>query len=450
MTNLARALHNRYNTMQTDDFVALGDAVKAGDVPLAGELLARHPELAQKLNDPIPGGYFGAPAILSVVRSQNREMIDLLIRHGADINGRSDWWAGSFGVLDSCEPGFAPVLIERGAVVDAHAAARLGMLERLKELVTASPELVHSRGGDGKTPLHVASSVEIAKYLLDHGADMDARDVDHESTPAQYLVREHPDVARFLVTRGCHTDILMASALGAGELVRRHLDDDPESIRTRVSWDSFPMQDPRAGGTIYIWTLGFGKTAHVVAREVGHDDVFQLLMERTPDTLRLVHACLLGEDETIHALIASRPDLVRSLSDADRRAISEAASANDTAAVQRMLFVGWPVDVRGREGGAPLHSAAWLGNVEMVRDLLRHGAAVDDRGDKHHLSPLGWALDGSVNSWNKDSGDYSGTVKALLDSGAELPELSEDLEASAPVLDLLRHRARKLHSGGLP
>ena len=44
------------------------------------------------------------------------------------------------------------------------------------------------------------------------------------------------------------------------------------SIRTRVSKDYFPMRDERAGGTIYIWTLGDGKTPHVVAREFGHID----------------------------------------------------------------------------------------------------------------------------------------------------------------------------------
>ena len=58
------------------------------------------------------------------------------------------------GVLDECSAEMAPFLIERGAVVDAHAAARLGMLERLQELVAENPEVVHARGGDGQTPLH--------------------------------------------------------------------------------------------------------------------------------------------------------------------------------------------------------------------------------------------------------------------------------------------------------
>ncbi|MEP7002839.1 MAG: ankyrin repeat domain-containing protein, partial [bacterium] len=239
-----------------DSFTALANAVRANDTALAGDLLQKHPELSGKLNDHMPGGDFGGKLMLKAAEERNREMIELLLRHGADINTRSDWWAGSFGVLDSCEAEFAPFLITHGATVDAHAAARLGMTADLMALVSTNPAVVHARGGDGQTPLHFASSVEIAQFLLEHGADRDALDVDHESTPAQWMVRDRQDVARFLVTRGCRTDILMAAALGAVELVRRHLDDNAASVRTRVSAEYFPMRNRHAGGSIYIWTLG--------------------------------------------------------------------------------------------------------------------------------------------------------------------------------------------------
>ena len=53
------------------------------------------------------------------------------------------------------------------------------------EAFARDPALVHARGGDGKTPLHYATSVAMARYLVERGAVVDARDVDHESTPAQ-------------------------------------------------------------------------------------------------------------------------------------------------------------------------------------------------------------------------------------------------------------------------
>jgi hypothetical protein len=62
------------------------------------------------------------------------------------------------------------------------------------------------------------------------------------------------DVARFLVTRGRQTDLMMAAALGDLDLVRGHLDANPASIRMRVTEEFFPMVNKRAGGTIYQWT----------------------------------------------------------------------------------------------------------------------------------------------------------------------------------------------------
>ncbi len=270
------------------------NAIQANDAAQVVEALKRHPELTEKLDDPLPGYFFGGTALLAAVNKRNREMIDALLRAGADINARSDWWAGSFGVLDNAS-GLEDFLIERGARVDAHAAARLGMLDRLKELVAADPGLVHARGGDGQTPLHFASSVEIAEYLLAQGADIDARDIDHESTPAQWMAGERQEVARYLVKRGCATDLLLACALGDLDLVRRHLDTDPASIRMSVSEEWFPKRDPRSGGKIYIWVLGANQTAHQVARKFDHEEIFRFLMERTPETLKLALACELGD-----------------------------------------------------------------------------------------------------------------------------------------------------------
>jgi len=426
-----------------DPTAALAAAVKANDASRLGEVLARHPELKSRLDDPFPGSDFGATALLAAVHKGNREMVDVLLRAGADINARSHWWAGSFGVLDD-DHGLADFLIERGAVVDVHAAARLGRLDRLTELISADPDLVHARGGDGQTPLHFAATVEIARVLVDHGADIDARAIDHESTAAQYMVRDRQEVARYLVEQGCRTDILMAAALGDLPLVRRHLDADPACIRMSVSEEWFPKQDPRAGGTIYIWTLGWHKTAHLIARELGHEEVFRLLLERSPDELKLAQACELGDEALVENLLASRPNLVQTLSDDDRRKLAAAAQNSNLAAVRLMLAAGWPADARGQHGGTALHWAAWHGNAEMVREILRYHPSLEAGADAGFDGPpLGWALHGSKNGWYRETGDYAGTVEALLQAGAKAPPTTADLSASEPVLTVLRR-----HAGG--
>ncbi len=105
--------------------------------------------------------------------------------------------------------------------------------------------------------LHTGEIIATAKLLFDRGADIDARDIDHESTPAQYMLDGRQTIARYLVERGCHTDIPMAAALGDPALARKHLDADPECIRVRVSDEFIPMVGGRIGGTIYQWVLGW-------------------------------------------------------------------------------------------------------------------------------------------------------------------------------------------------
>ena len=415
---------------------ALASAVRSNDTEAVARVLAASPDLASHLNEPMPDEGFGATPLLGAVYRNNRDMVDILLRAGADINARSFWWAGSFGVLDHDGP-LTGFLISRGAIVDVHAASRLGMMETLDALVSADPALVPARGGDGQTPLHVASSIEVAEYLLDHGADIDARDVDHESTPAQYMVRERQAVARFLVERGCRTDLLMVAALGDETRVIACLDANPSVIRTSVSEAYFPKQDPRSGGSIYNWTLGTGKTAHVVAHDFGHAGVLRILIERTPRELRLAVACEIGDEAAVRELLASHPGLPQSLSADELRKLPDAARDNNKAAVRLMLAAGWPVDARGQHGGTALHWAGWHGDTALAGEVLRYGPPLEIIDHDYGGTPLFWAVYGSVHGWRCRTGDYAGTAELLLKAGARAPEITADLEASDPVRDVL-------------
>ncbi len=424
---------------QADPMEALARAVLADETARAQEILTAHPQLRPRLNDPIPDYGFGATLLIAAVQRTNQDIIDLLLRAGADINKRSHWWAGGFGVLDD-DRGLASFLIERGAVLDAHAASRLGRFDKLKELVSANPALVRARGGDGQTPLHFASTVEIADYLLDHGADINALDIDHESTPAQYMLHERQDVARHLVARGCRTDILMAAALGDLDLARKHLAANPDCVRMTVSEKWFPKHNPHAGGTMFIWTLGQNKTPHVVARQFGHEQIFRLLMEHSPQELKLSQACELGDEALFKQLLSSRPDLIRNLSEADRRRVVDAAQSNNTDAVRLMLEAGWPVDARGQHGATALHWAAFHGNAKMARIIIQHDPPLECLDAHFDGKPLGWAIHGSENGWHCRTGDYPGTVEALLEAGAQLPKEVKGTEA---VQALLRRHSLK-------
>lgn len=404
-------------------------AFRVDDAMRVGQLLQSHPALRAKINEPL--GPFDSPAI---VNARSRAMLDVLLAAGADLNAKSRWWAGGFGLLHCTHPDLAAYAIERGAVVDAHAAARLGLMDRLRKLISAAPELVHERGGDGQTPLHFASTIEVADYLLEQGASIDARDVDHESTPAQYMLADRQDVARFLVRRGCATDLLMAAALGDLDLVRRHLDADPECIRMRVSNEFFPKRNIHSGGSIYQWTLGFHVSAHQVARKFGHEAVLQALLERTPAPLKLIAACWLADEAAVQTLRSASTDALSGLSESDRRQVADAARNNETTVVRLLLESGFPVDARGQHGATPLHWAAFHGNVEMARVILGFAPPLDATDADYRGTPLGWAIHGSENGWNSRTGEYASTAEALIEAGAKLPDNVGGTEAVCEVL----------------
>lgn len=414
-------------------------AIRTRDPVKVQTILDRHPALVGTIDQAIPGGDFGATALLTAVDAGSIEVVDVLLRAGADINVKSHWPPGGFGVLDPGS-GLVPLLIERGARVDAYDASRNGMMDRLVQLVASDPAAVHLRGGDGQTPLHVAPTVEIARFLVDHGADIDAVDVDHESTPAQYLIRDHPDVVRFLVSRGCRTDILLAAALGDAALLRRHLDADPESIRTVVTDEYFPMKGRLAAATIYNWTLDWFASPHAIAREFGHEDAFRLLIDRSPPDVAA--AADAGDAALVTRLLKGGPPAAGTLGAVERRKLVRAACNNKTETVRLLLKAGWPLDERGKDDGTALHWAAFNGNAAMVRDLLAHHAPVHVRDKQYDGVPIHWAIYGSVHAGDKTkTGDYGAVVEALLDAGAAVPPLPDAVEMSGAVREVLRRRA---------
>jgi ankyrin repeat protein len=411
-------------------------ALRDDDVAKIRELLATEPLLKANINERLWS--FDSPLVNHV---KSAAALDAVLEAGADINARSTWWAGGFGLLDLAEPELSAYAISRGARLTIHAAARLGMIDKVKEFVAGDAASVHARGGDGKMPLHFASTVEIADYLLDHGADIEAKCIDHESTAMQYLIKSDPKVAARLIERGAKPEILAAAALGDVALAKKLLDADPECIRTRVSEEYFPMiGQGRSGGTIYQWVLGWYVSAPQVAWSFGHHETFDLLMARCPADEKLLNACLLHDEELVKSLLAENPRAAATLSPAARKHLAHAARDNDIHGVRLMLMAGLPLDGRSVDKGTPLHWAAFHGNPEMVRLLIQHGAALEDRGDNHQAPPIGWAMYGSQFGWRPGEGDYPGAVQALLDAGATIPERTAGSDAVKAVIERWKNR----------
>jgi len=400
---------------EIDDFVA---AVKAGDAARVRALLSGSPALRAHVNRPL--FHFGAQAI--VAAKENREIVEALLEFGADINVRSDWRPGGFGVLDGTDPAQAAWLIERGAIVDIHAAAWLGMRDKVKEWLAKDPSLVHAPGGDGQRPLHWASTPEIIDLLLDSGADLNARDVDHQATATQYKVRE-TNLCRHLIARGAEVDIFMAAALDDRALVQRVIDADPACLTARIGQ---PGYSPVPPGHIYQWKLGANLSVLLVAAHYASPDVYGLIFSRSPAKQQFLAACRRADEATASEILKPHPTLMSELAHADRAQLVEAAFGHDLPALELMLKLGFDVDARGSEGFTAVSHAALCGYVRIVRVLIEHGADLEIQSDYggNALQSCQW---GSLN-FRDAKGDYPACAEALVQAGASVahPDFGSD------------------------
>lgn len=310
------------------------DAVFRGDLEAAAKMADADPSLPTSYN----ADRFGASAMVEAARGGHCAAVDFLIERGVSPNHGSDWWAGSFSPLITAvhqrDPVMAEHLVSRGATVTAYEAAAMGDTVRLGAIVSADPHEVHIRGGDGQQPLHVAATPEVAAYLLDHGANIEARCVDHESTPLQYA-NERPAVAQLLLERGAEGDIFAFAVVPDTRWLADALAAEPSLATQPFLRSDFPCSE----GIVNMYAFNIG------------------------DNAQPVHAAVMRANE----------------------------------AGTRML-VAYGADLGARGGyddATPLHFAAWNNSADIIPVLAELGADLDaPSGPAHKNSPLGWAIVG--------------------------------------------------------
>ncbi len=309
-------------------------AIKAGDRAATESLLRVDPGLLLAFDD---CEFEATPLNLAAARG-DLAMIDLLLAHGADIDRKSAWWAGGFAPIHSIfwshHESLGPALIERGATVNTHASAGLGLTDRLIEILDRDPELIREAGPDGQQPLHFAATPVIAELLLERGAEIDARDIDHESTPAQWAARSRPAVTRYLLEHGAASDPFALAALDDAVALGQFLDQHPGAGSWTIDAERFVVRGSKALH-IYGYTLGWQATPlHVAAR------------------------------------------------------------CDSVSAIRLLLERGAEPAIRGdHDQATPLHIAAWEGSTRAIAELIRGGAPLDvESGPQHKNQPLGWAI----------------------------------------------------------
>ena len=410
--------------------------LRSGDSAEMRTLLASDSWLREHIDE--PWGHFDAPALVEASSRGDADMMRVLVKAGADVNVRSGWEPGGSGVLDGehvelwvreWRADGTPVLtdlfdefLSRGLRVDAHAASNLGDAAVLLRLIEERPECVNERGRDGASPLHMARTPAIVDLLVNRGADVDMRDIDHGATPAQWAIDE-PAVCRQLIERGATPDIYVACALGDIDVADRVLAANPDALGSRSDHGPHMANRP-PGGHMYIYRMGVGMRPLPFASALGHDEFVRQLLTRASPAEQLIHAAWTGDRSRALALVDAHPDLVASLAPDEARAISDAAWNNYRDGVALMLEIGFPVDARGDDNGTPLDRAAVRGYADIVEVLLGHNASLGVTND-YGGTPLGGAIWGAGN-FRDPLGDYARTVDLLAAAEPNLNRIGDD------------------------
>lgn len=386
-----------------------------GDVETLRKRLQNSEYLRSTINSPV--GEFGAYPLHTAATTRNQKMIDLLLEFGADPNAKTQWLKGPFTVLDSADDATARHLMEKGARLTPHVAARLGWIDELRAMLRDDPSLVHARGGDGKMPLHEAKTVDIVDLLLEHGADLDARCIDHHSTPAMYALMERPQVCTHLLRCGAAADLYQAAQLGDLDLAKKLIDEDPTCLSARVNFEGYSMVPPFS---IYCWTIGWYVSPLQLARKAGHIEVAALIESKQDARQRLLDAAWDADESAVDEILARDPSVIERITKQEQGLMAAAAHLNRPQTVRLMLRLGFDVNVRANDGGTTLHQACWIGSAEMVEVLLAtKRCLLDDRNDQHQSPPLGWAAYGSVHCGHGPK-QYEQVIRQLVAAGADV------------------------------
>jgi ankyrin repeat protein len=413
-------------------------AIHQRDAAELRRVLTESEEARAAIDEPLFG--FDAPALLSVTGNGDLALIDTLLEFGADPNRKSSWWAGGFHPLHAAEGDVAERLIAAGAVPDACAAARLDRADLLTQMIRENPAVVHERGGDGQTPLHFARSKAVVDLLLGAGADPDARDVDHRSTAAEWMIGDvnsptsRNEIAGYLVERGASADIFLVAALGLADRARETLVDNRQLLRLRTGQGAYGEKPP-SSFHISLWTLGANLSPLQVAAKRGHEETVRVMREFATPADRLLLAAHLGQGDEAQAIVRENPGVIEALNDVERRALTDEAWAPNPPAVKVLMELGFDPSVpsvSGPRGGNALHCASWEGSTEAVAAILSHErgrALVDTRESHWNGTPLSWCSHGSRNCGNP-RGDHGGVAKLLIAAGATVTPDMRDWDGS--------------------
>lgn len=400
----------------------------------------------------------GSSCIREAITSGSIELVEWLVSRGADIeskHGDSSYWP----MQRACETANLPMvrwLIEHGIAVNVYtteetsplaAACRGGAgVELLNLLLRAGADAKYSMWNG--SALHACRNGEQARWLLEHGCPVDARN--WRNATALHAAAE-----------GARHEVVVALLEGGAN---PELQDENGSTPLHVAVRNCGFAGDDAASTMIVRALLAGGANIAVLNRFNDTPLHCGLEYCLPIALLsalLASGCgvdLVDEDGVTPLMVAARYGVLdnikyllqrganaNKMDNAGRTALFHAMRPNVNAtigAVRLLIASGADVNKCGSRAAAPLVAAASapFDNSELIALLVQHGAQVNQRG-RHGKTALYCAI----------YSGHAGNVKALIDAGADVHK-EIGIRVGAPLIHAIRlgdeHVVRMLLNAG--
>lgn len=251
-------------------------------------------------------------------------------------------------------------------------AAKAGDVETVKKLCTVQSVNCRDIEGRQSTPLHFAAGynrVSVVEYLLQHGADVHAKDKGGLVPLHNACSYGHYEVAELLVKHG--------AVVNVADL-----------------WKFTPLHEAAAKGKYEICKLLLQHGADPTKKNRDGNTPLDLVKEGDTDIQDLLRGDAALLDAAKKGCLArvkklSSPDNVNCRDTQGRHStpLHLAAGYNNLEVAEYLLQHGADVNAQDKGGLIPLHNAASYGHVDVAALLIKYNACVNAT-DKWAFTPL--------------------------------------------------------------
>ncbi|XP_025094753.1 tankyrase-1-like isoform X2 [Pomacea canaliculata] len=253
-------------------------------------------------------------------------------------------------------------------------AAKAGDLDLVKKLVTTNVHAVNCRDVDGRhsTPLHFAAGynrVAVVEYLLEHGADVHAKDKGGLVPLHNACSYGHYEVTELLIKHGA-------------------------CVNVADLWKFTPLHEAASKGKFEICKLLLkhgadpnkknrdGHTPLDLVKE-GDQDVADLLR----GDAALLEAAKKGNLARVQKLASTENINCRDTQGRNSTPLHLAAGYNNVEVAEFLLENGADVNAQDKGGLIPLHNASSYGHVDIAALLIKYNTCVNAQ-DRWGFTPL--------------------------------------------------------------